>query len=1361
MKTKTWAYTIQVLLCAGALASGLTSCTKREKISAKSLVRNNNTSSGPGRNFAISLPASNPFTSADSTVQLQGTCVTGATIDLSGPSNESITCSSGVFSLLLSQSSDGIYNYTLTHTLADQSSTTTSNFQWVRNTSLPPTPTVTTPPVSPVYTNTNAVPISGSCVAGNQILVSGDLSATTTCSSTGGYSTLVMASVDNAYQLDVKQKNPLGVLSAAQTVLWVRDTVPPPAPVLTAPLTQTTQNNLNALVFSGSCENDAVVSITGDLSAQIPCASGSFSVPVTASSDGTYQLEIKQTDLAGNHSTGQTRTWIRSSAIPSAPQITSPSSNPLLNNQNSVLLTGTCDTGNQVLYLGDATGTVNCVGGAFSVTLSALSDAERTYYFEQKNGSGLTSPATLFTWKRDTVAPAPITVTGPGVTPYTSAGNSITLTGTCEGGAAISIVGTGLNAQTQCSSGQFTHTLSASSDGTRTYSLTQVDAAMNSSSAVNWTWIRDSSVPAAPILTAPLQNPFYSNGDSLQLTGTCVSGNTVRVEGSAGVEGSVICDQNSFTLNVTRTTDAAYAFNLFQRSVSGVDSSALLLTWHRDTLAPSTPTFNAPAVSPYTTNGDSIVIAGQCEDYAILTLDGDSQQQTLCSGGNYSFQVDGTVDAVRNYLLSQTDRAGNTSPQGNRIWIRDTIAPMAVTISAPGTNPFISGDATLTLSGTCEAGGTVELISLPGTQPTTQACTAGATYSFNLSQSGNGTYLYSLTQKDLAGNPSPATSFEWTIDNSIPPSPIITNPNTSPIYTNTRTLNLQITCEPFAPTVGVVTLNGDLISTNVTAPANSLSQNCTSGTVQFSLLKPSDGSYSILVDQTNPNTGATSAPVSLLWVVDTVAPSSPTLISPSSNPYIAPGDLTLQGTCEEGATLSLQGAATQSEVCQGGSFQWTISHLPDGEYDFSITQTDLALNVSPATTLHWTRSENALAPPVILSPATNPHSSNQVSLSLAGTCKPGATVALSGPQTGSTPCPADGQFSFDLTPSSDGTLVYDISQSQFGISSSSVSFQWNRDTVAPNVQLTAQPPAVNLANNASFAFSSNEVGSTFECKLDSGNYTACSSPVSLTVANGLHSYSIRATDTAGNVSLAQIANWEQKSYNTLALYRFDTTTDVGADSGLYANNMVNNGAIQSATPTMFTRAAQFTSNSSQFLSVAQNASLNLGTSQLTIEGFFRLNNLAARNDYYTLVYKGSSATDLSYEVRLRRGNNNNNYFIDVVTKLSSASGTMTSSTPQSIGAISGVWVYFAITYSQGVLRIYFGNAPGQATTLRGTFTLGTSTAALAISGGALQIGRGPTNAVMRPLNGAVDEIRISQTVRNVLIVPNAPFDPNQ
>ena len=52
---------------------------------------------------------------------------------------------------------------------------------------------------------------------------------------------------------------------------------------------------------------------------------------------------------------------------------------------------------------------------------------------------------------------------------------------------------------------------------------------------------------------------------------------------------------------------------------------------------------------------------------------------------------------------------------------------------------------------------------------------------------------------------------------------------------------------------------------------------------------------------------------------------------------------------------------------------------------------------------------------------------------------------------------------------------------------------------------------------ASFSFSADEPGSSFECSLDGAPYVACASPAEYTgLADGAHTFAVRATDPAGN-----------------------------------------------------------------------------------------------------------------------------------------------------------------------------------------------------------------------------------------------------
>jgi hypothetical protein len=73
------------------------------------------------------------------------------------------------------------------------------------------------------------------------------------------------------------------------------------------------------------------------------------------------------------------------------------------------------------------------------------------------------------------------------------------------------------------------------------------------------------------------------------------------------------------------------------------------------------------------------------------------------------------------------------------------------------------------------------------------------------------------------------------------------------------------------------------------------------------------------------------------------------------------------------------------------------------------------------------------------------------------------------------------------------------------------------DTEAPDTTFTGGPAGATSQTAATFIFESSETGSTFECRLDGGQWEACSSPAALTgLALGSHTYEVRATDAAGN-----------------------------------------------------------------------------------------------------------------------------------------------------------------------------------------------------------------------------------------------------
>jgi hypothetical protein len=73
------------------------------------------------------------------------------------------------------------------------------------------------------------------------------------------------------------------------------------------------------------------------------------------------------------------------------------------------------------------------------------------------------------------------------------------------------------------------------------------------------------------------------------------------------------------------------------------------------------------------------------------------------------------------------------------------------------------------------------------------------------------------------------------------------------------------------------------------------------------------------------------------------------------------------------------------------------------------------------------------------------------------------------------------------------------------------------DTTAPETSIADGPPASTTSASASFSISASEDGSSFACKLDSGSWASCSSPRSYSgLSVGSHTFSVRATDAAGN-----------------------------------------------------------------------------------------------------------------------------------------------------------------------------------------------------------------------------------------------------
>ena len=74
------------------------------------------------------------------------------------------------------------------------------------------------------------------------------------------------------------------------------------------------------------------------------------------------------------------------------------------------------------------------------------------------------------------------------------------------------------------------------------------------------------------------------------------------------------------------------------------------------------------------------------------------------------------------------------------------------------------------------------------------------------------------------------------------------------------------------------------------------------------------------------------------------------------------------------------------------------------------------------------------------------------------------------------------------------------------------------DTTPPNTTITGGPDGPTNDDTPTFTFTSSETGSSFECRVDDADFSTCSSPrTPAALADGPHTFEVRATDAAGNV----------------------------------------------------------------------------------------------------------------------------------------------------------------------------------------------------------------------------------------------------
>jgi hypothetical protein len=468
---------------------------------------------------------------------------------------------------------------------------------------------------------------------------------------------------------------------------------------------------------------------------------------------------------------------------------------------------------------------------------------------------------------------------------------------------------------------------------------------------------------------------------------------------------------------------------------------------------------------------------------------------TTAANGAYTFSVRSTFPA------GYTDATPAT-----RSFTVDTVAP-DTTING-GPNGATKDAAPSFRFSSTEEGVTFECkLDTPSGAGAYAACTSPRTYA----TTANGAYVFSVRATDGAGNVdvSPA-SRSFTLDTVAPETTIDSGPagtinQSSPVFGfSSSEAESTFECRLDGPGAGT----GSYV-------------NCTS----LRMLGPlADGAYTFSVRAADAAGNTDATPASRSFTVDTTVPDTAVTNGPSGLTSSASPSFAFTST-KSGSTFEckLDGPGAATGTYAACTSPRTYASLADGSYTFSVRATDGpgTVDPTPATrsfTVDTVAPETTITAgasgAINVSTTTIVFSSSEASSTFE--CRldgPGGAVGAFSPCTsprvlGSL---SDGSYSF---------LVRAIDAAGNADATSAVQ-SFTVDTVAPETTITGGPSGLTGATSASFAFES-EAGAAFECRLDTpsgaGVYGACtSSRAYVTTVNGAYTFSVRASDAAGNV----------------------------------------------------------------------------------------------------------------------------------------------------------------------------------------------------------------------------------------------------
>ncbi|MFC0274564.1 LysM peptidoglycan-binding domain-containing protein [Metabacillus herbersteinensis] len=591
------------------------------------------------------------------------------------------------------------------------------------------------------------------------------------------------------------------------------------------------------------------------------------------------------------------------------------------------------------------------------------------------DSSGNESKVTTLSVIKDTVATEPVIDTGKQVTIENA--NKYTISGVTEPGAKVEItVSDGVNPEviteaTANELGEFRSNVDLRSldDGQLAIAARAIDMSGNSSVVHQTTVTKKTSIAPPVIESADIINSQTEK--NYTIFGIARPGTTVDITVSDGTNPDVIAtsvanENGEFhvIVDLSALRDTTLTILATQTSLSGIMSQAGKATIVKDTAAPTAPIFNTNNFINKA-NQSSYFLTGTAEANAqvninVSNVNGKAIEINWRANANGEYRIPVDLSALNDgdvtFKIAQMDQAKNVSPFTTKTLLKDTIGPMNINIDLLPS--IFSGNMNnYKISGTAEPHITLDILLTDGVTNMTKTVTTDFNGRFELPISvtplNDGNITVSFIATDAAGNigePQPVTI---TKDTKAPAEAVAT---VEPFVNRLNMTDYSITGSSVEEGAQVKAVVSDG-TTEITKTAMVINGSFEAD-LDLSSLK--DGRLTFELTQTD-KAGNTSIVQASTIEKDTVVENP--IVSKNGFGFENQQSIyTIIGTSEPNATIGVSilntngdELLTKSSTADSKGFYSINIYLdevdPTGEITASVTQTDLAGNISERTAI--------------------------------------------------------------------------------------------------------------------------------------------------------------------------------------------------------------------------------------------------------------------------------------------------------------------------------------------------------------------------------------------------------------------------